>query len=114
MPGGTLGYGLELLLLSQGQSRAETIVLYAISQMKADARMGKDFPWPWVLLRHLCMMEAAHTQLSVAASSPCSFVPWPWCLLLLGLWQDTLWSGSPGTPREGSRQGTEPTTCLCC
>lgn len=73
MPEGTLGHGVELLLLSQGPSREGTCGLCATSQKKDDGGMGKDFPWPWGLLRCLCMMEAAQIQLSVAASSPCSF-----------------------------------------
>lgn len=115
------GHGVLLLLLSQGRDLG-VIPALGIPPGGSGYVPDKGGWWdgeglPMALAASQGSVhdgDAAHTLLSLAASSPCSFASWLWCLSLPGPWQAAFSSGSPGTPREGGGQDTDPRTCPCC
>lgn len=101
MPGGTLGYGVELLLLSQGQGRDLCVVCYISNEGRWWD--GEGLAMALVLLRHLSVRDRGSTYSTLCGCT----LPLLIFLLARHLLVRLSWD-----LREGSGQGTDPRTCL--
>lgn len=117
------GQGLFLLLLSEAAAGQGPVCCSALGIPPGGSgyvpdegrRWGEEgLPTALAAPRGLRMMETQHIPCCLCLYPPHAHLPPGHGAFAVGAWQIAVGSGSPGTPREGGGQSTDPRTCPCC